>query len=215
MQYLITAYEGRCPMSVMPVVVVNSHGASRIRAGHPWLFRQDVVRGPEADAASGGPSLVAVRDGRGKPLGTATWAAHAKLALRMLARGEDALPDGDDLVALVARRLDAALARRRQLGIDRRRDAYRVAHGESDQLPGLFVDRYADAAVMQTTSVAMDAARAAIAALVRERLRARLVVARDDGSTRDFEGLPRFTGVVAGSGTTTVVYRLGQNQLEA
>ena len=73
-------------------------------------------------------------------------------------------------------------------------------HGESDGLPGLVVDRYADAAVMQTTSVAMDAARAEIAALVRERLRARVVVARDDGSTRDFEGLPRFAGVVAGSG---------------
>src|SRR6266700_7505512 len=135
MQYLITAYEGRCPMSVMPVVVVNSHGASRIRAGHPWVFRQDVVRGPDGDAASGGPSLVDVHDGRGKPLGTATWAAHARLALRMLARDDDALPDGDGLLALVARRLDAALARRTELGIDRRRDAFRVVHGESDQLP--------------------------------------------------------------------------------
>ncbi len=88
-------------------------------------------------------------------------------------------------------------------------------HGESDGLPGLFVDRYADAAVMQTTSVAMDAARDRITALVRERLRARVVVARDDGSMRDFEGLPRFAGVVAGGGSTTVVYRLGPNQLEA
>src|SRR5437016_5877167 len=112
MQYLIIAHEGRTLMSVksvMPVVVVSSDGASRIRTGHPWVFRQDVVGGPDGDAASGGPSLVAVHDGRGKPLGTATWAAHAKLALRMLARGDDVLPDGDDLVALVARRLDAAL----------------------------------------------------------------------------------------------------------
>jgi 23S rRNA (cytosine1962-C5)-methyltransferase len=43
----------------------------------------------------------------------------------------------------------------------------------------------------------------------------RVVVARDDGSTRDFEGLPRFAGVVAGGGPTAVVYRLGANQLEA
>jgi 23S rRNA (cytosine1962-C5)-methyltransferase len=41
------------------------------------------------------------------------------------------------------------------------------------------------------------------------------VVARDDGSMRDFEGLPRFAGVVAGAGDTRVVYRLGENRLEA
>jgi 23S rRNA (cytosine1962-C5)-methyltransferase len=201
---------------LMPVAVVNSHGAGRIRAGHPWIFRQDIVRGPDTDAATGGPSVVEVRDGRGKSLGAATWAARAKLALRMLTRGE-APPGGDllalDLLALVSRRLDAALARRGEIG--RERDAYRVAHGESDGLPGLFVDRYADTAVIQTTSVAMDAARVPIAALVRDRLGARVVVARDDGSTRDFEGLPRFAGVVAGDGPTAVVYRLGANELEA
>ncbi|HSZ83931.1 MAG TPA: methyltransferase domain-containing protein, partial [Polyangia bacterium] len=56
-----------------------------------------------------------------------------------------------------------------------------------------------------------------IAALVRERLGARIVIARDDGSARDFEGLPRFAGVVAGpsDASTRVEYRLGQNRLEA
>ena len=200
-------------MSLMPVAVVSSHGAARVRAGHPWIFRQDITRGPDSDAASGGPSIVMVRDGRGKTLGVATWAARAKLGLRMLARGDQPLPDRDDLVALVARRLEVARARRADIG--RNRDAYRVAHGESDGLPGLFVDCYADAAVIQTSSVAMDAARADIAQLVRDSLGARLVVARDDGSARDFEGLPRFAGVVAGDGATKVLYHLGANELEA
>src|SRR5882757_6823230 len=142
------------------VAVVNTHGVSRIRAGHPWIFRQDVVRGPDGDAASGGPVVVEVRDARGKRLGDATWAAEAKLALRMLTRADDAAVPGD-LFDLVAARFDAAVARR--AGIARDRDAYRVVHGESDALPGLFVDRYADTAVIQTTSVAMDAARDRIA----------------------------------------------------
>ena len=60
----------------------------------------------------------------------------------------------------------------------------------------------------------MNAARAEIAAAVRELLDARIVVARDDGSARDFEELPRFAGVVAGDGDTRVVYRLGANRLE-
>jgi 23S rRNA (cytosine1962-C5)-methyltransferase len=50
---------------------------------------------------------------------------------------------------------------------------------------------------------------------VRERLGVRLVVARDDGSARDFEGLPRRKGIAEGGGPTTVVYQLGANQLEA
>jgi 23S rRNA (cytosine1962-C5)-methyltransferase len=198
--------------SAAATATVTSRGAARVREGHPWIFRQDVAHGPETDAATGGPSLVAVRDGRGKTLGYATWAAQAKLALRMVDRG-DAPPPPGGLLDVVSRRLDAALARR--AAIARERDAYRIAHGESDGLPGLFVDRFAGAAVIQTTSVAMDAARGAIAALVRDRLDARVVVARDDGSARDFEGLPRFAGVVAGGGATTVVYRLGPNQLEA
>jgi len=197
--------------SVAASVTVSPHGAARVRAGHPWVFRQDIVRGPATDAGGGGPSLVDVVDGRGKPLGAATWAAQARLALRMVTRGD--APRPADLLELVSQLLDQALGRRLARDLDR--DAYRVAHGESDGLPGLFVDRYADAAVVQTTSVAMDAARAPIAALVRDKLRARVVLARDDGSTRDFEGLPRFAGVAAGEGPTTVVYRMGENRFEA
>ncbi len=143
--------------------VVNARGAARIRSGHPWVFRPEVVRGPAHDAGDGGPALVLVEDARGKPLGLATWAARTRLALRLIARGPDARPR--PLIGIVGERLEAALKQRLALNLDR--DAYRVVHAESDGLPGLVVDRYADAAVLQTTSVAMDAARAEIAELVR------------------------------------------------
>jgi 23S rRNA (cytosine1962-C5)-methyltransferase len=197
-------------MSDLETAVVNAKGAARIAAGHPWVYRPDVVRGPKSDAGNGGPALVRVADGRGRALGVATWAARPKLALRMVAH--DGQPEPNDLAALVAERLGTALARRVALYLDR--DAYRVVHAESDFLPGLVVDRYADAAVIQTTSVAMSALREQIAAIVRKRLSARVVVCRDDGSARDFEELPRFSGVVAGEGDTRVVYRLGRNRLE-
>jgi 23S rRNA (cytosine1962-C5)-methyltransferase len=193
-----------------PTAVVNARGRARIAAGHPWVFRQDVVRGPDSDAGNGGPALVLVTDERKRPLAIATWAAQARLALRVIERGSERVPD---LLSIVEPRLTASLARRRALALDR--DAYRAVHGESDGLPGLFVDVYADAAVVQTTSVAMNAARAAIVALVEAQLRPRIVIVRDDGSAREFEGLPRWKGIAAGGGTTTVVYRLGENRLEA
>jgi 23S rRNA (cytosine1962-C5)-methyltransferase len=194
-------------------VTVNARGAGRVRGGHPWVFRQDVVRGPAKDARDGGPALVEVKDPRGKALGVATWAAEAKIALRVLALGERAAAETPDLLTLVGARLDAAIARRSAMGLAR--DALRVAHAESDGLPGLVVDRYGDAAVIQTTSVAMDARRADLAALVRDKRDARIVVARDDGSARDFEGLARFSGILAGQGETRVEYHLGPNRLEA
>jgi len=211
--------------AVKATAVVSARGVARIRAGHPWIFRDDVSRGPERDASDGGPFLVDVTDGRGRFLGRATWAKTARIGLRMLGPiGDDAAkadgPDGgaagdglDALLALAERRLGAALRRRLAQRYDR--DAYRVVHAEADGLPGLIVDRYGDAAVLQTTSVAMNAARDALAARVAERLRARVVLARDDGSARDFEGLPRFAGVVAGGGETRVAYRLGLNTFEA
>ena len=189
--------------------VVSTRGAARIRAGHPWVYRPDVIRGPAQDAGDGGPSLVSVEDGRGKRLGWATWAARARLALRMIGHGAE---PPRRLTDLVDERFAAALKLRLEMGLDR--DAYRVAHAESDGLPGLVVDRYADAAVLQTTSVAMNAARAEIAEIVRARLDARVVVARDDGSARDFEDLPRHAGLLHGT-ESRIIYRLGENRLEA
>jgi 23S rRNA (cytosine1962-C5)-methyltransferase len=220
-----------------PPAVVGPRGRTRIAARHPWVFRQDIVRGPATDASDGGPALVQVTDARGQPLGLATWAARAPIALRMLTFGApgDGPPDpragagqhrglfletpaapGQEppaLLDLVAKRLGPALARRG--GLARERDALRLVHGESDGLPGLFVDRYADAVVVQTTSVAMDAAQPAIAGLLAERLSPRIVLERNDGSARDFELLPRRAGVLRGEGPTRVVYQLGPNQLEA
>jgi len=190
--------------------VVNARGAVRVRGGHPWVLRTDLVRGPARDAREGGPAVVAIEDARGKRLGTATWGARGPIALRVLDRDPAARPR--ELAEVVAQRLPAALERR--LALDLPRDAYRVVHAEGDGLPGLIVDRYADAAVVQTTSAAMNAARDQVLEVVRAVLQPRVLVVRDDGSARDFEELPRFAALVSGA-EARVVYRLGENRLEA
>ena len=198
---------------VTPTVKIGSRGRARLASGHPWIYRQDVLAGPERDASTDGPALVQVTDERNRPLAIATWSVASPVALRILdrvnAQGEG-LPD---FLQLVAARLERARARRVGLALDR--DAYRVVHGESDTLPGLFIDVYADAAVMQTTSVAMNAHRTAIAALAKKMLDVRVVIARDDGSARDFEGLPRSKEILCGEGRSEVTYRLGPNRLTA
>jgi 23S rRNA (cytosine1962-C5)-methyltransferase len=205
-----------------PTVKIASRGRARVASGHPWIYRQDVIAGPEHDASTDGPAMVLVTDERNRPLAIATWSVASPVALRILDRVNSPLPatrgegQGEglpDFVGLVATRIERARARRTSLALDR--DAYRVVHGESDALPGLFIDVYADAAVMQTTSVAMNAHRTAIAGLVQRMLGVRLVIARDDGSARDFEGLPRGKEILCGEGSSEVTYRLGPNRLTA
>jgi 23S rRNA (cytosine1962-C5)-methyltransferase len=196
----------------IPSVAITARGRARIASGHPWVFRQDVLHGPESDASSGGPVLVQVTDERRRPHALATWSLRSPIALRILdrTRTSDEVPA---LLPLVEERLARAQARRTTLALDR--DAFRVVHGESDGLPGLFVDVYADVAVMQTTSVAMNAHRSDLASVIKRLVGVRMVVSRDDGSARDFEGLPREKAVVIGAGTTEVEYRLGPNRLLA
>ncbi|HEY8925047.1 MAG TPA: hypothetical protein VIU64_11755, partial [Polyangia bacterium] len=73
--------------------VVTARGAAAIRAGSPWIQRADVTRGPAADAMDGGPYLVHVADAHGRPLARATWAAAARIALRIVDRTPHAIQD--------------------------------------------------------------------------------------------------------------------------
>ena len=135
---------------------------------------------------------------------------HHDAVIDVSAFPDDAAARPRELAEVVAQRLPAALERR--LALDLPRDAYRVVHAEGDGLPGLIVDRYADAAVVQTTSAAMNAARDQVLEVVRAVLQPRVLVVRDDGSARDFEELPRFAALVSGA-EARVVYRLGKNRL--
>src|SRR5690349_1452860 len=116
----------------MQTVTVTERGAARVRSGQPWVWRADVARPPERSA----PGAVQVVDGRGRVLGGALWAARSPVALRVYATSSDPPPWTGDLLEA---RLRAAHARRTaQYAPDV--DAFRVAHAEADDLPGLLVD---------------------------------------------------------------------------
>ena len=185
------------------VVTVTARGAARLRSGHPWVYAEDVARSDGSDGAD----VVRVVDARGAILGTALWAAGARLPLRLLSREVVTLD-----AALIEARLRVADELRRRLlpGAD----AYRMVHAEADGLPGLVVDRYGDVCVLQTTARAMDAREPELAAIVARVASARLIVARDDSSARDFEGLPRRRALLRGAGPTLVQYHDAGNVFE-
>jgi 23S rRNA (cytosine1962-C5)-methyltransferase len=183
-----------------PRIVVSKRGAERLARGHLWIYRSDVERAP---AALEGGEVVLLADGRGRFLAKAFWSARSKIALRVVTRDEEPVDEG-----FFARRIAAALELRERIFPGER--FARLVHGEADLLPGLVVDRYGDAAVLQTLVPATDRRKAFLAEVVASALSLRSVLERNDVRVRELEGLPQTKGVLRGADPGPIDYREGE-----
>jgi len=170
----------------MPSVTITRRGEDRARAGHPWIYRSDVI---DADAAAGG--LVQVKSERGRPVGHAMFSDESEITLRMIEFGP-APPSPD----FIERRLAAAIAYRESLALDA--TAYRLVHGEADRLPSLIVDRYGDYLVVQALSQGIDRRLPEITAALATLMRPAGILARNDPRVRLLEGLEQKVEVLYG-----------------
>jgi 23S rRNA (cytosine1962-C5)-methyltransferase len=181
--------------SALPTIKVSPRGTTRLKEGHVWVYRSDIVA---ADGATPG-SLVCVSDHRGKLLGTAFYSSSSQIAIRMIS------PDlVTDFPALLRQRIAAAIAYRESLVHNT--DAYRVIFSEADFLPGLIVDRYADIFSLQILTQGMDAdpVRQTLLSELTTRLHPTSVIERVDPRVRELEALPpRATGPLQGQKTAT------------
>jgi 23S rRNA (cytosine1962-C5)-methyltransferase len=113
--------------------------------------------------------------------------------------------------ALIRSRLEQALQRRQRLLP--RADAYRLVHGEADFLPGIFVDRYGDSLVLQTTCAGADRLEPELVTLLTELLAPVALVIRDDSHTRARENLPQHVTLVRGVAPVRAQYHEGEQLL--
>jgi 23S rRNA (cytosine1962-C5)-methyltransferase len=167
--------------------VVSNKGAKRWAAGHPWIYRSDVIRVPDEPAGA-----VSVTDQRGKPLGTALWSPHSEISLRLVDRDPHARLDD----AWWRARLGAAITRREPLRSVA--NAYRLVHGEGDGLPSLIVDRYDRWLVVQLMSAGLETFRAAITDALVALTAPEGILARNDVPLRTKERLPLETVLLHG-----------------
>jgi len=152
---------------VTPTAIVNAKGEDRIRGGHPWIYRSDVV-----EVAGVEPGIVVnVRGPRNRDLGHALFSDQSQITLRMISRDDRAID-----TAFWRERLERAISFREILEIDA--TAYRLVHGEADLLPSLVVDRYDDYLVMQALSQGMDRLTPALVPLLVELTEAKGVLAQ-------------------------------------
>jgi 23S rRNA (cytosine1962-C5)-methyltransferase len=167
--------------------VVSARGAKRWVEGHCWIFKSDVVTPPDVPAG-----VVAVRDPRGRPLGSALWSPTSEIALRLVEADSAVAVDG----AWWKSKLTRAVARRS--GLENETNAFRLVHGEGDGLPSLVVDRYDRWLVVQLLSAGVERFRGEIVSALREITGCDGILARNDASVRAREGLPKAVELLHG-----------------
>jgi 23S rRNA (cytosine1962-C5)-methyltransferase len=176
---------------------ISSRGEERIRHGHPWIYRSDVL---VVDAHPG--DVVRVIDRGDRLLGHALYSERSEISLRMFTRG------GEPVTRATWReRLQRAIQFREQLSIDA--TAFRLVHGEADLLPSLIVDRYGDYLVVQALSQATDRLLPEIVELLVELLKPAGILARNDPRVRQLEGLPQQVDLLHGSVPERIEVREG------
>lgn len=171
----------------MNTITVTKRGADRIRGGHLWIYRSDVV---EANEAAGG-SIVVVRDQNRNFVGQAFFSDSSQIALRFLSQTEEPI----DREWWRRRILEAAA---RRTGITSDTNAYRLVYSEGDLLPSIIIDRYHDVLVLQTLAQGSESIKRLLVELLVDELAPRAVIERNDVRVRQHEGLELIAGTLYG-----------------
>jgi 23S rRNA (cytosine1962-C5)-methyltransferase len=176
--------------AAMPVteasVVISPRGVERLRSGHLWVYRSDVLK---ARAEPG--AIVRLTDDHGHFQGRAFYSDKSQISVRLLTR-EDVPVDRSFFMA----RLERAAAFRTL--VVERSEACRLVYSEGDLLPSLIVDRYGDYLAMQTLSQSTDRLKSLFVGILVELFSPKGVLERNDPKVRLLEGLDQRVGVLHG-----------------
>jgi 23S rRNA (cytosine1962-C5)-methyltransferase len=163
---------------------------------HPWVFDSAIAKG------GGDPGeTVRVESHAGQFLGWASFSPSSRIRARVWSFDEAERIDA----AFIEARIAQAVAARQWFDIQS--DGVRLVHGESDGLPGLIVDRYADTLVAQFTSCGTERFKQAIADALLKITGLSRMYERSDANVRSLEGLPEVTGWLRGDGPTEITIR--------
>ena len=177
--------------AVLPILRLKRGEDRRLRAGHLWVFSNEVDIGATPLTGFAPGAHARVHDYRDQFLGYAYVNPHALICARILSRSPVHPADR----SLLVHRLKVALAlRERHYAVP----YYRLAFGEGDGLPGLVLDRYGEVIVGQIATAGMEAMRAQIESAVEKVLAPQALIWKNDGGARDLEQLPK--QIIAGIG---------------
>ncbi len=169
----------------LPPLRLKKNEERRVRAGHVWVYSNEVDNGVTPLKAFTPGQAVQIQAHNGKSVGNGYVNPASLICARLVSRDPAYVLDR----SLIVHRLKVALSLR-ELLFDR--PFYRLVYGESDQLPGLVIDRYGDVCVVQLTTAGMEAVREQVLEALDKVIHPKGVVLRGDSSIRKFEGLDSY-----------------------
>jgi 23S rRNA (cytosine1962-C5)-methyltransferase len=175
----------------LPLIRLKPGRDKSLRQRHPWVFSGAIAT---VDTPPESGATVDVRSADGTFLARGAYSPHSQIRAR--AWTFDAQENVDS--RFIAQRVARAVAARSAM-FDADHTGCRLVHGESDGLPGVVADRYADTIVLQLSSAGAERWRDAIGAALRDVTGATCVYERSDADVRKLEGLPVRTGIVHGA----------------
>ena len=178
--------------SDFPILKLKRGEDRRIRSGHLWIFSNEIDTAVTPLAGFTAGARARVVSDRDQFLGYAYVNPHALICARIM--GHDAAHPIDR--TLLEQRLKVALALRERLA---KTPHYRLVFGESDQLPGLVLDRYGDVVVGQIATAGMESLKADVEAAVRTVVNPAALFWKNDSGARDLEHLAQSTEVAFGT----------------
>jgi 23S rRNA (cytosine1962-C5)-methyltransferase len=176
----------------MTSLVLKKGREKSLKRRHPWLFSGAI------DKVVGKPSsgdTVDIKDGSGKMLARAAYSPTSQIRARVWTFDAEEEVDAGFFRA----RIERALALREALPARRHTNALRLVHGESDGLPGLIVDRYADVLVAQFLAAGVERWRDPILDLLSELTACEAIFERSDAEVRKLEDLAPRVGFSRGN----------------
>jgi len=173
----------------IPELRLKPHEERRLRAGHLWIYSNEVDTAKTPLTALAPGTLCRIVDARGKAMGLGTVNPGTLLCARVLTSNADATIDAGWFV----NRIKSALTLRERL-YDK--PFYRLVYGESDGLPGLVIDRYGEVCVVQMATAGMDRLKLDIVEGLKHTLAPAGILLRNDGGMRETEGLPSYVEAI-------------------
>ncbi|WP_456379629.1 class I SAM-dependent rRNA methyltransferase [Thiolapillus sp.] len=175
----------------IPVLFLKKNHERRLRAGHLWVYSNEVDtdRSPLKDFQPGEP--VALMNHEEKWLAWAYVNPNSLICARIVSRQQDHLLDQ----SLLVHRIKVALGLRERIY---KQPYYRLLFAESDGVPGLVVDRYGKYLVVQISTAGMEVQQDAIIGALNKVVHPSGILLRNDMAVREQEGLERYVEAASG-----------------
>lgn len=187
-------------MSTLPALILKKGEERRLRAGHTWIFSNEVDTQRSPLKAYEPGQLVEIHGSNDKPLGNGYINPHSLICGRLVSRDTEHVLGK----SLLVHRINVALALRERMFDE---PYYRLVYGDSDALPGLVIDRYGSVCVVQISTAGMERVKDDIVAALLKTVKPETIIFRNDGGGRSLEALPEYVEVAHGAAPDTLTIR--------